>query len=102
MKGKEIPATLVCTADHDDRVVPLHSYKFTSALQNNSLKSKSPALIRVDVKAGHGAGKPTAKVIAQYADIWAFTAFNTGATFELKIGKTKKFKGSTDGCCGCR
>jgi prolyl oligopeptidase len=79
IRGKRIPATLVCTADHDDRVVPLHSYKFTAALQRDAAESDRPALIRIDVKAGHGAGKPTAKVIAEYADVWSFVAAHTGA-----------------------
>jgi prolyl oligopeptidase len=71
--GTCYPATLVTTADHDDRVVPSHSFKFASALQKAQACAK-PTLIRVDVKAGHGAGKPTAMQIAEVADSWAFLA----------------------------
>ena len=60
----DVPALMVCTADHDDRVVPLHSYKFAAAMQRDvSPKNERPILIRIDVNAGHGAGKPTEKVI---------------------------------------
>ena len=69
--GVKYPPTLVTTADHDDRVVPAHSFKFAAALQE-AQGSDAPVLIRVDVKAGHGAGKPTAKVIDEAADRWAF------------------------------
>lgn len=65
------PATLVTTADHDDRVVPAHSFKFLAALQA-AHSGDRPVLIRVETKAGHGAGKPTAKVIEEIADKWAF------------------------------
>ncbi len=70
-KGTSYPPTLVMTADHDDRVVPAHSFKFTAALQE-AQAGASPVLIRVDVKAGHGAGKPTTKLIEEAADRWAF------------------------------
>jgi len=69
--GTHYPATLVITADHDDRVAPAHSHKFTAALQAAQAGS-APILARIDVKAGHGAGKPTAKIIAEKADVWAF------------------------------
>lgn len=69
--GTCYPPTLVTTADHDDRVVPAHSYKFTTALQAAQACS-NPILIRIDVRAGHGAGKPTAKKIEETADEWAF------------------------------
>ncbi|MBK7877439.1 MAG: S9 family peptidase [Planctomycetes bacterium] len=69
--GACYPATLVTTADHDDRVVPAHSYKFTAALQAAQACAQ-PILIRVDVKAGHGAGKPTSMKIDELADQWAF------------------------------
>jgi prolyl oligopeptidase len=65
------PATLVTTADHDDRVVPAHSFKFAAALQATHA-GDAPVLIRIETKAGHGAGKPTAKVIAEASDRWAF------------------------------
>jgi prolyl oligopeptidase len=70
-RGTDYPATLVTTADHDDRVVPAHSFKFAAALQSATL-GKRPALIRIEVKAGHGAGKPISKVIEEQADRWAF------------------------------
>jgi prolyl oligopeptidase len=69
--GTAYPATMVTTADHDDRVVPGHSFKFAAALQAAHVGS-APALIRVETKAGHGAGKPTAKIIEEQADKWAF------------------------------
>ncbi len=68
---KKYPATLVTTADTDDRVVPGHSFKFAAALQANQT-GPAPVLIRIETKAGHGAGKPTAKVIEEVADQWAF------------------------------
>ena len=75
----DIPALMVCTADHDDRVVPLHSYKFAAAMQRDvSPKNERPILIRIDVNAGHGAGKPTEKVIDEYGEVWAFVAKHTG------------------------
>jgi prolyl oligopeptidase len=75
--GIKYPATLVTTADHDDRVVPAHSFKYISRLQEYNT-GKLPVLIRIETKAGHGAGKPTAKVIEEYADIWAFTFHHLG------------------------
>ena len=69
--GTRYPATLVTTADHDDRVVPGHSFKFTAALQA-AQAGDAPVLIRIETKAGHGAGKPTAKIIEEAADRWAF------------------------------
>ena len=69
--GTAYPATLIYTADHDDRVVPLHSYKFAAALQHAQAGS-APILIRIDTKAGHGAGKPTNKQIEEWADLWGF------------------------------
>lgn len=76
-KGKEYPATLVTTGDHDDRVVPAHSFKFTSELQDKQA-GDNPVLIRIQTNAGHGAGKPTDMIIQQYADSFAFTLFNMG------------------------
>ncbi len=69
--GTRYPSTMVTTADHDDRVVPAHSFKFAAALQK-AHKGDNPVLIRIATKAGHGAGKPTAKIIEEAADKWAF------------------------------
>jgi prolyl oligopeptidase len=77
--GTVYPATLVMTADHDDRVVPAHSFKFISALQV-AQAGPNPVLIRVDVQAGHGAGKPTSKIIEEQADLWSFFFTNVGFT----------------------
>ena len=66
------PATMLTTGDHDDRVVPAHSYKFAARLQA-AHQGPAPVLIRIDTKAGHGAGKPTAKQIEEWADLWGFT-----------------------------
>jgi prolyl oligopeptidase len=70
-KGTCYPPTLVTTADHDDRVFPAHSFKFAAALQDAQACDK-PTLIRIETRAGHGAGKPTAKIIEEAADVWAF------------------------------
>ncbi len=78
--GVQYPATLVKTADHDDRVVPAHSFKFISELQAKH-KGNNPVLIRIDEKAGHGAGKPTSKLIDEWADTWAFVLYNMGLSF---------------------
>ncbi|MFL5578644.1 MAG: prolyl oligopeptidase family serine peptidase [Gemmatimonadaceae bacterium] len=72
------PATLVTTADHDDRVVPGHSFKFAATLQADQAPGGPPVLIRIESKAGHGAGKPTSKRIEEAADLWAFAAHNLG------------------------
>ncbi|MBX7080605.1 MAG: prolyl oligopeptidase family serine peptidase [Nannocystaceae bacterium] len=77
--GTAYPPTLVYTADHDDRVVPLHSYKFTAALQH-AQQGASPVLIRIDTKSGHGAGKPTRKQIEEWADLWSFLVYHLGAS----------------------
>ena len=69
------PATLITTGDHDDRVVPAHSFKFAAQLQTKQA-CNNPVLIRIETNAGHGAGTPTSKTIQQYADIYAFTLFN--------------------------
>lgn len=74
-KGVCYPATLITTADHDDRVVPAHSFKFAATLQE-AQGCNHPALIRIDTKAGHGAGKPTSKTIDEAADIWSFVFYN--------------------------
>lgn len=76
-EGVEYPATLVTTGDHDDRVVPAHSFKFAAALQEKQT-GKNPTLIRIETKAGHGAGTPVSKTIEQYADIFGFTLYNMG------------------------
>ena len=79
-KGTCYPATLITTADHDDRVVPAHSFKFAATLQE-AQGCENPVLIRIDSKAGHGAGKPTSKSIDEAADIWSFVLYNMGAGF---------------------
>lgn len=71
LKSASYPATLITTADHDDRVVPAHSFKFAAALQAVH-QGDNPVLIRIETKAGHGAGKPTAKIIEEVADKWSF------------------------------
>ena len=76
-EGVQYPATLVTTGDHDDRVVPAHSFKFAAELQDKQ-KGNNPTLIRIETNAGHGAGTPVAKTIEQYADIFGFTLFNMG------------------------
>ncbi len=75
IRPQAYPATMVTTADHDDRVVPRHSYKFAARLQANQ-QGSAPIVLRVDVKAGHGAGKPVAMQIDEFADIWAFVESN--------------------------
>ena len=75
--GVAYPATLVTTADHDDRVVPAHSFKFAATLQS-AHAGEAPVLIRIETKAGHGAGKPTGKVIDEAADKWAFLVRELG------------------------
>lgn len=76
-KGTNYPATMVMTGDHDDRVVPAHSFKFAATLQEAN-GGKYPSLIRIDTKAGHGAGKPTAKIIEAQADMWSFVMYHLG------------------------
>ncbi|ELS03842.1 serine protease, S9A family peptidase [Xenococcus sp. PCC 7305] len=73
--GTAYPATMITTADHDDRVVPAHSFKFAAALQA-AHEGRNPVLIRIETKAGHGAGKPTTKIIEEVADKWAFLVKN--------------------------
>lgn len=74
-QGIAYPATLITTADHDDRVVPAHSFKFAATLQEKN-GGANPTLIRIETQAGHGAGKPTSKQIDEWADVWAFTFKN--------------------------
>ena len=80
-QGVEYPATLVTTADHDDRVVPAHSFKFAATLQHCHA-GDAPVLIRIDTNAGHGAGKPTAKRIEEAADTFAFIFENTNTKYK--------------------
>jgi len=77
--GTRYPATFITTGDHDDRVVPAHSHKFTATLQT-AQAGPAPILTRIETNAGHGAGKPTAKSIAERADMWAFLVKNLGMT----------------------
>jgi len=76
-EGIEYPATLITTGDHDDRVVPAHSFKFAAELQAKQ-SGTNPVLIRIETDAGHGAGTPVSKTIEQYADIFGFTLYNMG------------------------
>ena len=75
----EYPATLVTTGDHDDRVVPAHSFKFAAELQDKQA-GENPVMIRIETDAGHGAGTPVSKTIEQYTDIFGFTLYNMGIT----------------------
>jgi prolyl oligopeptidase len=77
--GREYPAIMVTTADHDDRVVPAHSFKYAARLQANNTGDR-PKLIRIDSKAGHGGGKPVSKVIDEQTDIYSFIFYNMGIT----------------------
>ena len=77
IKPAKYPPTMVTTADHDDRVVPIHSFKFASKLQANQ-QGNAPVLIRIETRAGHGAGKPTTKLIEEAADRWAFLVKSLG------------------------
>ncbi|MFQ5446137.1 MAG: prolyl oligopeptidase family protein [Saprospiraceae bacterium] len=74
--GTRYPSTLITTADHDDRVVPAHSFKFAATLQK-AHAGDNPVLIRIETDAGHGAGKPTSKIIDEYADLYSFFFYNT-------------------------
>lgn len=76
------PATMVMTGDHDDRVVPAHSFKFAAALQA-AQGCDNPVLIRIETKAGHGAGKPTSMLIEEQADKWAFMLYNMGLAYNM-------------------
>ncbi|HJP63273.1 MAG TPA: prolyl oligopeptidase family serine peptidase, partial [Mucilaginibacter sp.] len=77
LKADNYPATMVTTADHDDRVVPAHSFKFGARLQEYQ-KGTAPILIRIETKAGHGAGQSTEQVISGQTDKWAFMFQNMG------------------------
>lgn len=78
--GTKYPATLITTADHDDRVVPAHSFKFAATLQEHN-DGTNPTLIRIESKAGHGAGKPMSKVLEEHADIYSFILYNMGLSY---------------------
>ncbi|MCU0347263.1 MAG: prolyl oligopeptidase family serine peptidase, partial [Saprospiraceae bacterium] len=82
--GTKYPATMVTTGDHDDRVVPAHSFKFAAALQQ-AHKGENPVLIRIETDAGHGAGKPTSKVIDEIADVYSFFFYNTKTPVKYKV-----------------
>lgn len=82
--GVQYPATMITTADHDDRVVPAHSFKFAAQLQKVHA-GDNPVLIRIETNAGHGAGKPTSKVIEEQADIWSFFFYNTNSPVKYKV-----------------
>ncbi|MFI5131225.1 MAG: prolyl oligopeptidase family protein [Chitinophagales bacterium] len=86
--GTNYPATLVTTADHDDRVVPAHSFKFAARLQEYNA-GNNPVLIRIETNAGHGAGKPTNKQIEEAADIWSFVMYNLGMNFDENAANEK-------------
>lgn len=79
LENVEYPAVLVTTADHDDRVVPAHSFKYIATLQEK-YEGNNPVMIRIETKAGHGAGKPVSKVLDEYADKWAFAFYNMDFT----------------------
>ena len=79
-KGITYPATLITTADHDDRVFPAHSFKFAAELQANA-SPKNPVILRVTTKAGHGAGKSTSQTIDELADIYSFFLYNVGVKY---------------------
>ena len=90
-EGVKYPATLVTTGDHDDRVVPAHSFKFAAELQEKQA-GDAPVLIRIETDAGHGAGTPVSKTIEQYADLYSFTLYNMGYQV-LPDKTTEKVKG---------
>jgi prolyl oligopeptidase len=90
-QGVAYPATLITTADHDDRVVPAHSFKFAATLQEKHSGS-NPVLIRIETNAGHGAGTPISKTIEQYADIFGFTLYNMGYEELPNQAVLKEFK----------
>ncbi len=90
-EGTEYPATLVTTGDHDDRVVPAHSFKFAAELQEKQAGNQ-PTLIRIETNAGHGAGTPVSKTIEQYADIFGFTFYNMGYEELPNQAVLKEFK----------
>lgn len=78
-KGVSYPATMAFTADHDDRVVPSHTFKFMATLQEDNA-GPNPMIVRIETKAGHGAGTPTSKLIEETTDLWSFVFYNLGMT----------------------
>jgi prolyl oligopeptidase len=86
--GTHYPATLITTADHDDRVVPAHSFKFAARLQEYN-DGENPVLIRIETNAGHGGGKPTSKQIDEAADVWSFVMQNLGMNFDANVQNQK-------------
>lgn len=84
--GTNYPATLIITGDHDDRVVPAHSFKYAATLQH-AQAGEAPVLIRIETQAGHGAGKPTSKVIEEIADKWAFAIHNMHYLLPVGFGR---------------
>lgn len=82
VRDTDYPATLITTADHDDRVVPAHSFKFAATLQAHQ-KGDEPILIRIDHNAGHGGGKPMSKQIDEFGDMWSFVFYNLGMKFHM-------------------
>ena len=83
VKETAYPATLIATADHDDRVVPAHSFKFAASMQEKQ-KGGNPVIVRIETKAGHGAGKSTQQIIAEESDKWSFMFYNMGITPSYK------------------
>ncbi len=83
--GVSYPATMITTADHDDRVVPAHSFKFGARLQECH-DGENPVILRIETDAGHGAGKPTSKIIDEQADIWSFFFYNTNSPVKYLEG----------------
>lgn len=90
-QGVSYPATLITTGDHDDRVVPAHSFKFAAELQEKKA-GNNPTLIRIEINAGHGAGTPVSKTIEQYADIFGFTLHTMGFEKLPNQAVLKEFK----------
>jgi len=97
--GVRYPATLVTTADHDDRVVPAHSFKFAARLQEYNA-GENPVLIRIDTDAGHGAGKPTNKQIDEAADVWSFVMYNLGMEYSSNPGAKQTEETKSDNKSG--
>ncbi len=88
--GRVYPAMMVMTADHDDRVVPAHSFKYIATLQEKCKNNPNPLLIRIETKAGHGAGTPTEKILEQWADMYAFAFWNIGVEPKTSIKLAKQ------------